>query len=41
MDPVRNGYVYDPNNDFGFGNNLTVAQWKAALRNKIYSITHP
>jgi len=41
MYPVRNGHVYDPYNDFGFGTGLTVAQFKAALRNKIYSITHP
>ncbi len=39
--PVRGGIVYDPYNDFGFGTGLTVSQWKTALRNKIYSITHP
>jgi len=41
MYPVRGGIVYDPTNDFGFGTGLTVAQWKEALRAKIYSITHP
>lgn len=41
MYPVKSGKVYDPYNDFGFGVGLTVAQFKAALRQKIYSITHP
>jgi hypothetical protein len=41
MYPVINGHVYDPYNDFGIGVGLTVAQFKAALRQKIYSITHP
>jgi hypothetical protein len=39
--PVVDGKVYDPYNDFGFGANLTVEQFKGSLRNKIYSITHP
>jgi hypothetical protein len=41
MYPIIDGKVEDPRNDFGFGTNLTVAQFKTALRNKIYSITHP
>ncbi|HZV13327.1 MAG TPA: hypothetical protein VFA55_08930 [Candidatus Kapabacteria bacterium] len=41
MYPVRDGKVYDIRNDFGFGTGLTVAQFKSALRAKIYSITHP
>jgi hypothetical protein len=41
MYPVRAGFVYDPNDDFGFGSGLTVAQFKNRLRSRIYSITHP
>lgn len=41
MYPIVGGIVQDPYNDFGFGANLTAAQFKAALRAKIYSITHP
>jgi len=40
MFPIENGHVIDPGNEFGFGTNLTVEQWKAALRNHIYSITN-
>ncbi|HWF43417.1 MAG TPA: hypothetical protein VG537_02125 [Candidatus Kapabacteria bacterium] len=36
--PIRDGIVYDPNNDFGFGTGLTVADFKARLRQKIQSI---
>jgi len=41
MYPIVNGVVYDPYNDFGYGTNLTVAQFKAALRGNINAITHP
>jgi hypothetical protein len=41
MYPIIDGYVYDPYNDFGYGTNLTVDQFKTALRNNIYSLTHP
>jgi hypothetical protein len=41
MYPVIDGKVYDPYNDFGFGANLTVEQFKDALRIKTHSITHP
>jgi hypothetical protein len=40
MYPIIDGRVYDPYNDFGYGSNLTVEQFEAALRNNIYSITH-
>lgn len=36
--PVVDGTVYDPRNDFGFGANLTPAQFAAALRSRISSI---
>jgi hypothetical protein len=35
MFPVINGSVYDPTNEFGFGNNLDVITWKNMLRAKI------
>lgn len=35
MYPIVGGFVQDPNNDFGFGGPLTVAQFKAALRARI------
>lgn len=41
MYPVRGGIVNDPKDDFGFGVGLTTDQFKAALRKKIFSITHP
>ncbi len=41
MYPVLDGAVYDPYDDFGFGPNRTPAQFIAALRSRIYSITHP
>jgi hypothetical protein len=46
MYPVRNGLVYDPGDDFGFGHGLSgaglpVAEWKSLLRARIYSILHP
>ncbi|MEP7234057.1 MAG: hypothetical protein ABI778_02055 [Ignavibacteriota bacterium] len=40
MYPVIGGHVYDPQNDFGFGSNLTPAQFKTALRNKIGQLIH-
>lgn len=40
MYPVRGGKVIDPNNDFGFGTNLTASEWKARLRKKTETITH-
>ncbi len=36
--PIENGIVYDPNDDFGFGNNLTTAVFKERLRARIQSI---
>ncbi len=36
--PINNGIVYDPNNDFGFGNNLTTAVFKERLRARIQDI---
>jgi hypothetical protein len=42
MYPVVDGIVQDPNDDFNLGSTtLTVAAWKAALRSKIYTLTHP
>ncbi len=38
MFPIENGIVIDPGNEFGFGYNLTVQQWKTALRNRINTI---
>lgn len=38
MYPIRNGIVYDPNNDFGLGANLTVSDFKSRLRAKIQTI---
>ena len=35
---VRNGIVIDENNDFGFGTGLTVADFKAKLRQKINTL---
>ena len=39
MYPVRDGIVYNPSNDFGFGTNTTVADFKAKLRQEIQVIT--
>lgn len=41
--PVRNGIVYDPNDDFGIGasSGLSVADWKSRIRARIYSIVNP
>jgi len=39
MYPIRDGIVYDPNNDFGIGTNLSVADFKSRLRAKIQTIT--
>jgi hypothetical protein len=36
--PIENGEVVDPFNEFGFGQNLTPAQFKAALRQRIQTI---
>ncbi|MFA5513185.1 MAG: hypothetical protein WC313_12120 [Candidatus Kapaibacterium sp.] len=35
MFPVKKGVVYDPENEFGFGQNLDVNTWKNMLRTKI------
>ncbi|MDX9790572.1 MAG: hypothetical protein WC313_05555 [Candidatus Kapaibacterium sp.] len=35
MFPVKNGMVYDPENEFGFGTNLDVITWKNMLRARI------
>jgi hypothetical protein len=40
MYPVVNGHVYDPYDDFGYGSNLTVEQFKLALRKNINLIIH-
>lgn len=39
MYPIIDGKVYDPENEFGFGNNLTVEEFKNALNNRIQEIT--
>ena len=43
MYSVRSGHVYDPNDDFGMGANvsggLTVSQWKSRLRARISVLT--
>jgi hypothetical protein len=41
MYPIKDGKVYDPYDDFGFGTGLTPEQFKAALHAKINSITNP
>lgn len=41
MYPVRNGLVYDPRNDFGFGLGLTPNEFKTQLRARIYALTNP
>lgn len=42
MYPIRNGIVYDPNDDFGFGSaSLTSPEWKSRLRARISSLTNP
>jgi len=41
MYPVINGIVQDPQNDYGLGGSLPVAEWKARLRAKIAQIVHP
>jgi hypothetical protein len=39
---IIGGHVVDPNDDFGLGGtNLTVADWKARLRARIYNILNP
>lgn len=35
MFPIKNGMVYDPENEFGFGYNLDVNTWKSMIRAKI------
>jgi hypothetical protein len=40
MYPINNGIVYDPKNEMGFGLNLTVDQFKAAIRNRISYIVN-
>ncbi len=39
MFPINEGIVYDPENEFGVGNNLTVQEFKNALNNRIQEIT--
>ena len=41
MYPVRNGIVYDPRNDFGFGYGLTPDEFKSKLRARINNILNP
>lgn len=41
MYPVIAGRVHMPDNDFGYGTDMTVDDFKTALRGTIYSITHP
>ncbi|HET6402190.1 MAG TPA: hypothetical protein VFH95_12445 [Candidatus Kapabacteria bacterium] len=41
MYPIVDGVVQDQNDDFGFGANLPLADFIAALRNRIYTLTHP
>jgi hypothetical protein len=41
MYPVRNGLVYDPLNDFGFGYGLTPDEFKSKLRARINNLLHP
>jgi hypothetical protein len=41
MFPIYNGVVFDPNNDFGFGTDLTSTQFKTALRQKINQLLNP
>ncbi len=40
--PIDNtGHIVDKDNEFGFGIGLTVEQFKAALHQRIYKLTHP
>jgi hypothetical protein len=41
MYPIRNGLVYDPQDDFHYGTGLTPDAFKAKLRSSIYTILHP
>jgi hypothetical protein len=38
---ISSGKVIDPNNDFGFGVNLSTSDYLSALRARIYRLTHP
>ncbi len=40
MYPIINGLVYDPGNEFGFGTNLSINEFKSLLRSRIYDITN-
>jgi hypothetical protein len=39
--PIRDGKIYDPQNQMRFGTNAPATLWINAIRSKIYSITNP